>query len=221
MGFFKNCLPIVWASQPGKLAGSWHFTLYSSNKKIKGHKGEWFFQHHCPPAHLPTFPPSESLGSFSAMFHQGPETLVLCGNPSLPKAGECWVTTAPKHGASGFILLPADSFNIEIILRDVIFSDMGPWWFISLSFYSSYANFKWLLGGVHRKSWFTRKNCGKFLENKDRDMSNEQSEDKGVSCWFVLEQSWQHMPTCSLPDPQIRVCHWHPLCGNAWNLLLS
>lgn len=40
-------------------------------------------------AHLPTFPPSESLGSFSAMFHQGPETPVLCGNPSLPKAGEC------------------------------------------------------------------------------------------------------------------------------------
>lgn len=221
MGFFKNCLPIVWASQPGKLAGSWYFTLYSSNKKIKGHKGERFFQHHCPPSHLLGVREAFLPCSIRAL---KPQSCVE--TPSLPKAGECWVTTAPNHGASGFILLPADSFNIEIILRDIIFSDMGPWWFISLSFYSSYANFKWLLGCVHRKSWFTRKNCGEFLENKDgnlrhRDMSNEQSEDKGVSCCSVLEQSWQHMPTRSLPDPQIRVCHWHPLCGSAWNLLLS
>lgn len=195
-------------------------SLYS-NKKIKGHKREWLFQHYCPPSHLlegwEAFLP-HSIKTLKP--HSGVET------PPLPKAGECWVTTAPNHRASGFILLPADSFNNEIILRDIIFSDMVPWWFISLSFYSSYANFKWLLGCVHRKSWFTRKNCGKFLENKDGnlrhwDVSNEQSEDKGVSHCFVLEQSCQHMPTRGLPDPQIRVCHWHPLCGRAWNLLLS
>ena len=52
------------------------------------------------------------------------------------------VAIAPNHGASAFILVPADSFNNKITRRDIIPRDVMLRRFVSLSFCSPDTRFK-------------------------------------------------------------------------------
>lgn len=69
-------------------------------------------------------------------------------------------------------------------------------------------------GCVCRKSWFARRNCGGFLEDKERNLrhlavSKERSGDKGVSDCFVLEQSASTHPHVARGTPD-RSLPWMP-----------